>query len=145
MTIDKKIEKLQKRINEITLILDGERDWNNIDSTALICERADKEFLINKIGVNIRLIGNNKFYWGHQFVKFRKNIDKHGSNYAYEGIVGSKISFHKYSINQEYSQYSNDLWRFDSSEEMKGFVKGYNAMCNILEDQKQKRDEIKND
>ena len=122
---NKKIEKLQKRINEITSILDSERDWNKIDSTALICERADKEFLLNKIGVNIRLTGNNKFYWGYQFVEFRKNINK--------------ISFHKYSINQEYSQYSNDLWRFDSSEEMKGFVKGYNVMCNILENQQQKR------
>ena len=136
---NKKIEKLQKRINEITSILDGERDWSKIDSTALISERADKEFLIHKIGVNIRLTGNNKFYWGHQFVEFRKNIDKHGSNYGYKDIVGSKISFHKYSINQEYSQYSNDLWRFDSSEEMKGFVKGYNVMCNILEKQQQKR------
>ena len=135
----KQIEKLQKRINEITSILSSEKDWNKIDSTALICERADKEFLINKIGVNIRLTGNNKFYWGHQFVDFRKNIDKHGSNYGYKDIVGSKISFHKYSINQEYSQYSNDLWRFDNSEEMKGFVKGYNVMCNILENKQQKR------
>ena len=135
----KQIEKLQKRINEITSILSSEKDWNKIDSTALICERADKEFLINKIGVNIRLTGNNKYYWGHQFVEFRRNIDKYGSNYNYKNLVGSRISFHKYSINQEYSQYSNDLWRFDSPEEMKGFVKGYNAMCNILEDQQKKR------
>jgi hypothetical protein len=85
------------------------------------------------------LSGNNKYYWGNQFAKFRKNIDKYGSNYNYKDIVGSKISFHKYSINQEYSPYSNDLWRFDNIEEMKGFVKGYNAMCNILEDQQKKR------
>ena len=135
----KQIEKIQKRVNEITSILDTERDWNKIDSGALLTERADKEFLINKIGVNIRLTGNNKYYWGYQFVEFRKNIDLYGSNYGYKDIVGSKISFHKYSINQEYSQYSNDLWRFDSVEEMKGFVKGYNVMCSVLENKQEKK------
>ncbi|QPZ53688.1 hypothetical protein HTVC204P_gp02 [Pelagibacter phage HTVC204P] len=135
----KQIEKLQKRVDEINSILHSERDWNKIDSSALICERSEKQFLINKVGVNIRLTGNNKYYWGNQFVKFRKNIDKYGSNYNYKDIVGSKISFNKYSINQEYSPYSNDLWRFDGPEEMKGFVKGYNEMCNILEDQQKKR------
>jgi len=135
----KQIEKIQKRVNEINSILDTERDWNKIDSSALLTERADKEFLINKIGVNIRLTGNNKYYWGYQFVEFRKNIDLYGSNYGYKDIVGSKISFHKYSINQEYSQYSNDLWHFDSVEEMKGFVKGYNVMCSVLENKQEKK------
>ena len=126
----KQIEKLQTRVNEINTILSG--DWKNIDSSALLHERAEKEFLLNKRGVHIRLTGNNKYYWGYQFKQFRTNIDKFGSNYGYEGIEGSKISFHKYSINQDYSQYSNDLWRFDSVEEMKGFVKGYNSMCSIM-------------
>jgi len=134
---NKQIEKLQKRVDEINQIFKG--SWENIDSGALLTERSDKQFLINKVGVNIRLSGNNKYYWGNQFAKFRKNIDLYGSNYGYKNIVGSKISFNKYSINQEYSPYSNDLWRFDSVEEMKGFVKGYNAMCNILEDQQKKR------
>ena len=136
---NKQIEKLQKRVDEITSILNSEKDWNKIDSTALICERSDKEFLINKVGVNVRLTGNNKYYWGYQFVKFRKNIEKYGSNYNHKDIIGSKISFNKYSINKEYSPYSDDLWRFDNLEEMKGFVKGYNAMCYILENQQKKR------
>ena len=126
------LDKIQKRLKEIESILSG--DWKEIDSHALICEQAEKELILNKQGVNIRLTGNNKYYWGHQFKAFRKNIDKYGSNYGYKDIDGLKISFHKYSINQEYSQYSNDLWRFDSVEEMKGFVKGYNSMCSILED-----------
>jgi hypothetical protein len=126
------LDKIQKRVDEINKIFEG--SWENIDSGSLLTERAEKELILNKQGVNIRLTGNNKYYWGHQFKAFRKNIDKYGSNYGYKDIDGSKISFHKYSINQEYSQYSNDLWRFDSVEEMKGFVKGYNAMCNILED-----------
>ena len=134
---NKQIEKLQKRVDEINQIFKG--SWENIDSGALLTERAEKEFLLNKVGVNIRLTGYNKYYWGYQFKKFRSNIDLYGSNYGYKGIQGNKISFHKYSINQDYSQYSNDLWRFDSVEEMKGFVKGYNAMCNILEDQQKKR------
>ena len=124
-------EKIQKRVNEINEILNG--SWEGIDSGALISERTEKELILNKQGVNIRLTGNNKYYWGYQFAEFRKNIDLYGSNYGYKNIDGSKISFHKYSINQEYSPYSNDLWRFDNAEEMKGFVKGYNAMCSILE------------
>lgn len=131
------LEKIKNRVNEINEILNG--SWEGIDSSALISERAEKEFILNKQGVNVRLTGNNKYYWGHQFAKFRKNIDLYGSNYGYKDIDGSKISFHKYSINQEYSQYSNDLWRFDSVEEMKGFVKGYNALCAILEQQKEKK------
>ena len=133
----KQAEKLQKRVDEINQIFKG--SWENIDSSALLTERAEKEFLLNKVGVNIRLTGNNKYYWGYQFKKFRLNIDLYGSNYGYEGIQGNKISFHKYSINQDYSQYSNDLWRFDSVEEMKGFVKGYNVMCEILENKKNKK------
>ena len=130
------IEKIQNRVNEINEILNG--SWEGIDSGALISERAEKNLILNKQGVNIRLTGNNKYYWGYQFAKFRKNIYLYGSNYGYKDIDGSKISFHKYSINQEYSQYSNDLWRFDSPEEMKGFVKGYNSLCEILEKQKER-------
>jgi hypothetical protein len=126
------LDKIQKRVDEINKIFEG--SWENIDSGSLLTERAEKQLILNKQGVNIRLTGNNKYYWGYQFKAFRKNIDKYGSNYGYKDIDGSKISFHKYSINQEYSQYSNDLWRFDSVEEMKGFVKGYNAICSILED-----------
>lgn len=131
------LEKIQKRVNEINEILNG--SWKNIDSDSLITERAEKELILNRQGVHIRLTGDNKYYWGYQFAKFRKNIDKYGSNYGYKNIDGSKISFHKYSINKEYSQYSNDLWRFDSVEEMKGFVKGYNALCSILEQKEEKK------
>ena len=44
----KQIEKLQTRVNEITSILSG--DWKNIDSSSLISERNEKEFLLNKRG-----------------------------------------------------------------------------------------------
>ena len=44
-----------------------------------------------------------------------------------------KTIINKYSINEKSSPYSNDLYRFDSVDEMKGFVKGYNAMCWIDE------------
>lgn len=131
------LEKIQKRVNEINEILNG--SWEGIDSSSLISERSEKELILNRQGVHIRLTGNDKYYWGNQFKKFRENIDKYGSNYGYEKIDGSKISFHKYSINQEYSQYSNDLWRFNSSEEMKGFVKGYNTMCWILKNKEEKK------
>ena len=123
-------EKLQARVNDITNILSG--SWENIDSTKLICERADKELLLNKRNVNIRLTGKNKHYWGEQFRLFSKNIQKYGTSH-HKAIDGSKIGFNKYSINEKSSPYSNDLYRFDNVDEMKGFVKGYNAMCWIDE------------
>ena len=63
------LDKIQKRLKEIESILSG--DWKEIDSHALICEQAEKELILNKQGVNIRLTGNNKYYWGHQFKAFR--------------------------------------------------------------------------
>jgi hypothetical protein len=101
-------------------------------------ERAEKQFILNKRGVNIRLTGNNKYFWGYQFDAFRKNISKYGCEHN-KDIDGNKISFHKYSINEDYSQYSNDLYRFESVEEMKGFVKGFNSLCYVLENKKLKK------
>jgi hypothetical protein len=129
-------EKLQKRVDEITTLLEG--DWSKIDTNALMTERADKQFILNKRGVNVRLTGNNKYFWGYQFDAFRKNISKYGCEHN-KDIDGNKISFHKYSINEDYSQYSNDLYRFESVEEMKGFVKGFNSLCYVLENKKLKK------
>ena len=75
-------EKLQARVDDIKNILSG--SWENIDSHELIMEQADKELLLNKRDVNIRLTGNNKYYWGHQFVLFRKNIQKYGTSHHKE-------------------------------------------------------------
>lgn len=124
---------LETRVNEITEILGG--NWEQIANPhTLINERAEKEFILNKRGVEIRLTGDNKYYWAHQFAEFKKNIEKYGAMYHNRHIQGDKISFHKYSINEESSVYSSSLWGFDDTQEMKGFVKGYNAMCYILND-----------
>ena len=130
----KKIKKLKERIQNIDFLLMNNRNNkgsinNDMD---LFIERSDKQFLLNKIGVNVRLTGNNKYYWGHQFQDFRKNITKYGSNHI-KAVDGSKIGFNKYSITETFNMYSSDLYRFDSVEEMKGFVKGYNALCFVME------------
>ena len=131
---NKKIEKLKERIKVIDFLLMNNRNNkgsinNDMD---LFTERSDKQFLLNKIGVNVRLTGNNKYYWGHQFQDFRKNITKYGSNHI-KAVDGSKIGFNKYSITETFNMYSSDLYRFDGVEEMKGFVKGYNALCFVME------------
>ena len=90
-----------------------------------------KKFKTIKQVSNVYQFPIHKYYWAYQFRDFRNNISKYGT-WNYKAIDGTKISFHKYSINESYSQYSNDLYRFDSVDEMKGFVKGYNAMCHIL-------------
>ena len=55
------LEKIKNRVNEINEILNG--SWEGIDSSALISERAEKEFILNKQGVNVRLTGNNIYYY----------------------------------------------------------------------------------
>ena len=127
------IEKIENRILEIDKILNN-KNWSKIDSHSLIIERSEKEFLINKQGIYFRLTGDTKYYWANQFKYFRKNVEKYGNKYAYE-IKGENISFHKYYINKEQSLHSRHLWTFDSTDELKGFVKGYNEICTILENE----------
>ena len=48
-----------------------------------------------------------------------------------EEIQKEGISFNNYSINVGYNQYGNDIKRFNSKQELLGFVIGYNtAMSN---------------
>ena len=121
------INKIENRINQITSYL-NDNDWSNIDnSTKLIQERNELEFKINKQNINIRLTGNNKYYYAAQCAKFANHIINNGYPYIdIDRIKKDGISFNQYSINIGYSQYHQDLKRFNSKEEMLGFVIGYN-------------------
>ena len=105
---------------------------NNISKIEYITNEAQKrnelEFSINKQNINFVLKGNNKYYYANQCKIFTKLVTEKGfGNYIpAETIKAQGISFNKYSINVGYSQYHQDLKRFNSKEEMLGFVIGYN-------------------
>ena len=90
-------------------------------------KRADKDFKENTKNINFTLRGNNKYYYANQCKMFADFITKNGYPYIdKEDIIKDGVSFNKYSINIGYSQYNRDLKRFNSKEEMLGFVIGYN-------------------
>ncbi len=126
------ITKIENRIEEINSNLQY-NDWSDIDnSTSLIQERNDLQFKINKQNINIKLSGQNKYYYAAQCAKFTKHITENGYSYIdIDRIQKDGISFNNYSINVGYNQYCMDLKRFNSKEEMLGFVIGYNAANNI--------------
>tara|TARA_R100000231_G_C5308811_1_gene159789 strand:- start:294 stop:692 length:399 start_codon:yes stop_codon:yes gene_type:complete len=124
--------KIQKRLNEINKILDYRRKSNNptIDKIDidLIKERNDLQFKLNKENINFRLTCNNKYYYANQCKIFTNHIMKNGFPYKdIKRIKEDGITFNKYSINIGYNQHCEDLKRFNSKDELLGFVIGYNC------------------
>ena len=123
------INKITKQINEIEIELLNCKDALDID---LLHKRNELVFKRNKQNINIRLTCNNKYYYANQCYRFTKHILENGfNNIDKKEIQEHGISFNKYSINNGYSQYHNDLKRFNSKDEMLGFVIGYNTANNI--------------
>mgnify|MGYP000692691071 FL=1 len=123
------INKITKQINEIEIELLNCKDNLDID---LLHKRNELVFKRNKQNINIRLTCNNKYYYANQCYRFTKHILENGfNNFDKDEIKKHGISFNKYSINNGYSQYHNDLKRFNSKDEMLGFVIGYNTANNI--------------
>ena len=69
-----------------------------------------------------------KYYFASQCALFTNNLLKNGydKRTTKDEVKQKGICFNKYSINVGYSQYGTDLKRFNSKEEMLGFVIGYN-------------------
>ena len=98
------------------------------DNLTSIAKLHEEQFKQNKENINFVLKGDNKYYYANQCRIFTKLVTEKGfGNYiSAEKIKIQGISFNKYSINVGYSQYHQDLKRFNSKEEMLGFVIGYN-------------------
>ena len=88
----------------------------------------EQEYKNNKKNINFRLSGNNKYYYANQCAEFTKNLEKFGfGSYINKDMIKRNgICFNEYSINNGYNQYCRDMKRFNSKEEMLGFVIGYN-------------------
>lgn len=128
--------KLENRLKEIeSIYYDSDSDKRH----NLICERNEIEFKINKENINFRLTGYNKYYHAAQCSKFVKNVFKYGYLHKTpEELKESGICFNTYSINAGYNQYCEDLKRFNSKEELLGFVIGFNQCIWNMEYKKSK-------
>ena len=89
------------------------------------------EFKEAKEKITFQLRGDNKYYYAFQCALFEKNIIKYGyDSYATKKAVASEgLYFNEYSITLGH-YYGHDLKRFNSKEEMLGFVIGYNEAIN---------------
>ena len=93
------------------------------------------KFKENKKNINFRLQGDNKYYYASQCAKFTANVLEHGfpcGAYLSDSIASEGISFNQYSINVGFGQYGGDLKRFNSKEELLGFVIGYNKASSYF-------------
>ena len=85
------------------------------------------EFKEAKEKITFPLRGDNKYSYAFECAKFEKNLIKYGyDSYATKTSVATEgLLFNKNSITLGH-YYGHDLKRFNSKEEMLGFVIGYN-------------------
>lgn len=89
------------------------------------------EFKEAKEKITFQLRGDNKYYYAFQCALFEKNLIEYGyDSYATKKSVASEgLYFNEYSITLGH-YYGYDLKRFNSKQEMLGFVIGYNEAIN---------------
>ena len=88
-------------------------------------ELQELEFEHNKQDINFRLRGNNKYYYADQCRRFIQNLYNSEPKLKNK-IIENGVSFNQYSINIGYNQFCEDYKRFNSTQELLGFVIGYN-------------------
>lgn len=132
----KQIEKSLNRLNEIEkMIMESNFPQSNsiIDRSNLFLERSEIQFKLNKQNINFILKGGDKYYYANQCREFTGNLLKYGyGSISKKDIEKNGVSFNKYSINNGYNQYCNDIKRFSSTNELLGFVIGYNEAISNL-------------
>ena len=120
--------KQQKRLEALENIDTSEMTLEEMSN--IFSERSELLLARNKENINFILRGNDKYYYANQCYKFTQNLLKYGFNgfrtATKEEVKEKGICFNKYSINLGCNQYGNDLKRFNSKDEMLGFVIGYN-------------------
>jgi len=128
----KQIEKSLNRLKEIEVFLNNNRDYSNFDEE-LLMERTEIQFKLNKQNINFILKNDNKYYYANQCREFTGNLLKYGyGSISKKDIEKNGVSFNKYSINNGYNQYCRDIKRFSNTQELLGFVIGYNqAILNL--------------
>jgi len=95
-------------------------------------ELRELEFKNNKLDINFRLSGDNKYYYANQCAEFTKNLYSVSDEKTKLKISADGISFNPYSINIGYNQYCEDFKRFNSTDELLGFVVGFNKAMQYI-------------
>ena len=100
---------------------------NYTRSYETIIKEREKEYKEWKEKITFQLRGDNKYYYAFQCALFEKNIIKYGfDSYATSTAVKKEgLFFNEFSITLGH-YYGHDLKRFNSKQEMLGFVIGYN-------------------
>ena len=99
----------------------------------LFHKERELEFKQVKRHITFPLRGDKKYYYAFQCAQFEKNLEEFGFDcYATSKAVKKEgLFFNKYSITLGH-YHGHDLKRFNSKEEMLGFVIGYNeAVSNF--------------
>ena len=96
-----------------------------------ITERGDLQFLRNKQNVNMRLLGNNKYYHASQCQIFIKTIEENGFRGYHEDDIDSvyitSSTYYGASIKVRLiSGGETDIKSFNENKELLGFIIGYN-------------------
>ena len=94
----------------------------------------ESEFNKAKEKITFQLRGKEKYYYAFQCLAFEKNLIKYGyDSYATQSSIAKEgLMFNEYSITLGH-YYGHDLKRFNSRQEMLGFVIGYNESITNLE------------
>ena len=130
----KQIEKSLNRLKEIENFIDENRDFKKYDYYKLSDERHEIKFKLNKQNVNFILKGKSKLYYASQCAEFTGNLLKYGYGHISKfEIEKNGISFNKYSINNGFNQYCRDIKTFSNTQELLGFVIGYNQSISNLD------------
>ena len=122
---EKLIKKKEKRLQEIKAVLDKEHN------SSLLDELNEIQFDLNKRYINFVLRDSRtKYYYANQCAEFVESLLKYGfqghKNITPKEVAEKGVSFNEYSINLGSSKYDTVIYRFNSKEEMLGFVIGYN-------------------
>ena len=94
----------------------------------------DIEYKKAKEKITFQLRGDNKYYYAFQCLAFEKNLIEYGyDSYTTQSSIAKEgLMFNEYSITLGH-YYGHDLKRFNSRQEMLGFVIGYNESIAHLE------------
>ena len=121
------VQKIQDRLNVIQSVLDQNKMELN-QMSALLGERSELQYKLNKENILFTLKGKNKYYYATHCKRFTDNLLKYGYGRKTPAqIKESGITFSNNSINFGYGTYTEDLKRFESKSDLLHFVIGYNA------------------
>jgi len=124
------MDKLKEKLNQVETIIYRDDFYTIYDSeerSEYFQQKSDLEFKINKENIYVRLTGNDKYYYAHECAKFTRYILKNGfQQYKPKDINDVYFDTHNITI-RLMSTGETDIKRFETKQEMLGFVLGFNT------------------